>query len=151
MFGSYCHHWNAFILDSLPMVIRSKGVILQREPGAGSIGLPLQSLIRGAVILLTESRKSTKTVPENQKKCRKFGRKAENTNLESRKMEKKVCGKPENSYLCGGKPERDPLLPPLSLVIDCHMANWKFALGDRPRITVVSNTEEMMVKMVKRW
>ena len=29
------------------------------------------------------------------------------------KIEKRVCGKPKNSYFCGGKPERDPQLPPL--------------------------------------
>ncbi len=48
--------------------------------------------------------------PGKPEKRRKFGRKPENAILESRKIEKKSA---ENSYFCGGNPERDPLLPPL--------------------------------------
>ncbi len=47
------------------------------------------SISRGVVILLAESRKSSKKVPENRKKYIKCARKPENAILGSRKVEKK--------------------------------------------------------------
>ena len=62
---------------------------------------------------MAESRKSTKKVQENRKKCSQFGLKPENVILESWKIEKKICGKPGKAYFFCRKPETDPLSSPL--------------------------------------
>ena len=75
--------------------------------------LSSHTLSRGAVILLMESRKSTKKVPENRKKSRKFGRKPENTISESRKMGKKSAENRKTHIFVAENRKETPYYPPL--------------------------------------
>ncbi len=75
-------------------------------------GSQYASYERGAVILLAESRKSTKKVPENRKKSRKFGRKPENAILESRKIEKKSAKNRKTHIFVAENRKETPYYPP---------------------------------------